>query len=194
MLNLDFTPEQEMLRDMARGLFAQLASHEVVRAMEDDPVGYPVAAVGAARRAGAAGAPAPGAVRRLGLVDARGRDPLRGARSIPCAHPSLRQLCARRRRARARWQSDAQKDEWLPKLASGEDIFTVAWNEPDNGFGPRGVELRAEPAGDGFTLSGTKFHVAFATSARRIVVLARTGDAEDASTCSSSTPPQPVSR
>jgi len=40
MLNLDFTEEQDMLREMVRGLLGQYASNEQVRAMEDDPVGY----------------------------------------------------------------------------------------------------------------------------------------------------------
>jgi alkylation response protein AidB-like acyl-CoA dehydrogenase len=39
------------------------------------------------------------------------------------------------------------------------------------------VQIRAVPDGDGFVLSGTKRHVAFARSAVCLVVLARTGDA-----------------
>ena len=39
-LNLDFTEEQDMLRDMVRGLLAQYADDEAIRALEDDPVGY----------------------------------------------------------------------------------------------------------------------------------------------------------
>jgi alkylation response protein AidB-like acyl-CoA dehydrogenase len=74
--------------------------------------------------------------------------------------------------------SDEQKNEWLPKIAKGEAILTPAWLEPDNGCGPRGVQMRAVPNGDGFTLTGTKMHVAFASSADRLVVLARTGDGE----------------
>ena len=54
--------------------------------------------------------------------------------------------------------------------------MTPAWLEPENGFGPRGVQLRAVPDGDGYVLSGTKRHVAFAKAATRLVVLARTGD------------------
>ena len=64
---------------------------------------------------------------------------------------------------------------------SGETILTPAWLEPENGSGPKGVQLRAEPDGDGLDRStGTKRHVAFASSAAGCVVLARTGDgAED---------------
>jgi alkylation response protein AidB-like acyl-CoA dehydrogenase len=75
--------------------------------------------------------------------------------------------------------TDEQRAGWLPRLASGEAIFTPAWLEPGGGFGPRGVQLRAEASGDGLVLSGTKQHVAFATSATRLVVLARTGAGPD---------------
>jgi len=40
-MDLDFTSEQEMLRDTAKRLFAEQATVAVVRAMEDHPVGYP---------------------------------------------------------------------------------------------------------------------------------------------------------
>ena len=60
---------------------------------------------------------------------------------------------------------------------TGEAILTPAWLEPENGFGPKGIQVRAVADGDGFVISGTKRHVAFASSATRLVVLARTGDA-----------------
>ena len=65
-------------------------------------------------------------------------------------------------------------------MASGEAILTPAWLEPENGFSPRGVETRATAAGSGFRLAGVKRHVAYASSADRLVVLARTGEADDA--------------
>ena len=55
-------------------------------------------------------------------------------------------------------------------------MLTPAWLEPENGFGPAGVQMRAEPDGDGYRLTGTKRHVAFASSATALVVLARTGE------------------
>ena len=60
---------------------------------------------------------------------------------------------------------------------SGEAILTPAWLEPENSSGPTGVQVRAVPDGDGWTITGTKRHVAFASSASQLVVLARTGDA-----------------
>ena len=137
MLNLDFTPEQEMLRDMARGLFAQLASHDVVRAMEDDPVGYPVPLWEQLGELGLLGLLLPEQYGGSGssmlegviLYEELGRSLAPTPHFVSCV------LAAG---ALVHGGSDAQKAEWLPKLASGEDIFTVAWNEPDNGFGPRG--------------------------------------------------------
>ncbi len=73
--------------------------------------------------------------------------------------------------------SDEQKQAWLPRLVTGEAILTPAWLEPENGFGQTGVQVRAVPDGDGFAITGTKRHVAFAKAAAALIVLARTGDA-----------------
>ena len=61
--------------------------------------------------------------------------------------------------------ADEQKASWLPRIVTGEAILTPAWLEPENGFGPTGVQVRAVADGDGFVLSGTKRHVAFAHAA-----------------------------
>jgi alkylation response protein AidB-like acyl-CoA dehydrogenase len=72
-----------------------------------------------------------------------------------------------------------QQAAWLPRIASGESILSVAWLEPDNGFSAKGVQLRATRDGDDLVLTGTKRHVPFASSAERLVTLVRTGDAPD---------------
>jgi alkylation response protein AidB-like acyl-CoA dehydrogenase len=60
--------------------------------------------------------------------------------------------------------SDAQKSKWLPRLAAGEAIGTVAFAEED-GWQPADWTLDA-----GSALSGTKAHVLFAGDADLIVV------------------------
>src|SRR4051794_41970031 len=40
-MELDFSPEQEMLREMVRGVCSTYAPLETVRALEDDATGYP---------------------------------------------------------------------------------------------------------------------------------------------------------
>jgi alkylation response protein AidB-like acyl-CoA dehydrogenase len=74
--------------------------------------------------------------------------------------------------------STAQR-ELVARIAAGDEIVTTAWLEPDGGFGPRGIRATATPDDDGFRLDGVKWHVPFASSATRIVVLARTSDADD---------------
>ncbi len=74
--------------------------------------------------------------------------------------------------------TDEQKQSWLPRIVSGDAIVTTAWLEPGNGFGPRGVQTRAVADGDGFVLDGVKWHVPFAKAATAMIVLARTGDAD----------------
>jgi alkylation response protein AidB-like acyl-CoA dehydrogenase len=75
--------------------------------------------------------------------------------------------------------SAEQKDRWLRAVATGEAILSPAWLEPENGFTARGVEVRATSTGTGLSLSGLKRHVAFASSADRLVVLARTGEGDE---------------
>ena len=41
-MDLEFTEEQEMLREMVRGVCSSYAPLETVRAIEDDPIGYPL--------------------------------------------------------------------------------------------------------------------------------------------------------
>jgi len=57
--------------------------------------------------------------------------------------------------------------------------MSPAWFEPENSCAPAGVQVRAVADGGGFSISGTKRHVAFAAASSRLVVLARTGEAPD---------------
>jgi alkylation response protein AidB-like acyl-CoA dehydrogenase len=76
--------------------------------------------------------------------------------------------------------TDEQKGRWLRPVASGEIVLTPAWLEPENGFSPDGVQVRATRVGDGLRLDGVKRHVGFAAAADGLVVLARTGEAAEA--------------
>lgn len=71
--------------------------------------------------------------------------------------------------------SDAQKKEFLPKIAEGKFIPTVAIAEASGRFDAGGVELAATKKGSGYTLTGEKFFVPDAHVADAIIVAARTG-------------------
>jgi alkylation response protein AidB-like acyl-CoA dehydrogenase len=70
--------------------------------------------------------------------------------------------------------SDAQKQEYLPKIASGEHIWTLAFTEPSARFDAEGIELEAKAAGDGFVLNGTKLFIRDAHVSDYMAVVART--------------------
>ena len=177
-MDLDWSEEQQVLRDMVRGVCAQYAPLEVVRQMEDDPTGYPAELWKQLGELGVTGLLIPeayggsgqGALEAAIVYEELGRS-LAPSPHFPSAVIGAGLLLAA--------GNAEQKQSWLPRVASGEAILTPAWLEPGGGFGPQGVQLRARREGDSFVLSGTKRHVLFASAATRLVVLARTGDAPE---------------
>lgn len=178
-MNLDFTEEQRVLRDMLRSVLAEHCKIEVVRRTEDDPIGYPEPLWKQLAEVGVVGILIPEAFGGAGqtLLDAAIAYEELGRALAPTPHFPSAVLGAGVLLAAG---SEAQQRAWLPRIASGEAILTPAWLEPDGSFRARGVQLRATPDGDGFRLTGHKRHVAFARAAAQLLVLARTGpgDAE----------------
>ncbi len=74
--------------------------------------------------------------------------------------------------------SDDQQRRLLPAIARGEQVVAYAATERDYSWGQEGVQLRATPAGPGWTLNGVKLFVHDAANAGTFLVLARTGDDE----------------
>src|SRR5690606_33105875 len=55
--------------------------------------------------------------------------------------------------------SEAQKQKYLPKLASGEWIGCFGLTEPNHGSDPGGMETRAVKTSDGYRLTGNKMWI-----------------------------------
>ena len=72
--------------------------------------------------------------------------------------------------------SEEQKQQWLPKIATGEIITSFALTEPDVGSDSGSVKTRAIRDGDTYRLSGTKRYITNADRADLFTVMARTGD------------------
>lgn len=172
-MDLDFSEEQQLLQDMAKSLLAEHSTIDIVREYEDDPKGYPdelwkqvseagLAGVLIAEEYGGAG---------MNLLDAAMIYEEFGRYMAPVPHFVSAVMSAG---ILGEAGSDAQKTEWLPKIASGDSILTPAWLERDRGFGERGIALPATADGDGFVLNGEKRHVNYALAAERMIVLART--------------------
>ncbi len=70
--------------------------------------------------------------------------------------------------------TEAQKEKWLPLLATGEKMCAVAATEPDYGSDVAGMKVSAKKTEGGWLINGVKTWCTFAGYADLIMVLART--------------------
>jgi (2S)-methylsuccinyl-CoA dehydrogenase len=82
-------------------------------------------------------------------------------------------------RALVKGGTEAQKNEWLPKLATAEVMAAVAVTEPDFGSDVAGLKVTATPAegvdgSPGYVINGVKTWCTFAARADALMLLART--------------------
>jgi alkylation response protein AidB-like acyl-CoA dehydrogenase len=164
-----FTEEQDELRATARAFLAERSSSERVRAAVESETGFDAetwkriggelgwTAVAIPEEHGGLGL---GAVELCALLEPMGE-------ALLCA-PFFASVCLGAQ-AILEAGSAAQKDEWLPAIAAGERIATLAFAGPD-GTEPA-IEARAN-GGDSL-LSGTAAQVIDGTSADVLVVVAR---------------------
>ena len=72
--------------------------------------------------------------------------------------------------------TDAQKEEYLPKLAKGEIIGSFGLTEPDAGSDPGAMKTKAIKVKGGYELTGTKTWISNAPFADVIIVWAKDED------------------
>jgi len=75
-----------------------------------------------------------------------------------------------------RWGSEDQKQEWLPRMATGEAIGCFGLTESDAGSDPGSMRTRARLDGDEWVLNGSKMWITNGTLAHVAVVWAQTDD------------------
>jgi alkylation response protein AidB-like acyl-CoA dehydrogenase len=174
-MDLDLSDEQELLRETVRGLCQRHAGLEVVRAMEDDPIGFPDKFWAALAESGILGLHLPEQYGGSGMtmVDAAVVYMELGRALSPSPHFASVVMSGGVLVAAG---SEEQKQTWLPRIASGEAIVTPAWLEPNRGYGEQGVAMRATRHGDRWQLTGRKRHVPFAKAAEALLTLARTDE------------------
>jgi alkylation response protein AidB-like acyl-CoA dehydrogenase len=84
----------------------------------------------------------------------------------------------------AKWGTGEQKDEWLPKLASGEALGCYALTEPGSGSDPSSLVSRAERDDGEWVISGSKIFITLGSWAGVALVFARTsGEGARGLTC-----------
>ncbi|MBA3233175.1 MAG: acyl-CoA dehydrogenase family protein [Propionibacteriales bacterium] len=75
-----------------------------------------------------------------------------------------------------RYGSDEQKQQWLPRMATGEAIGCFGLTESDFGSDPGGMRTRAKRVGSDWVLNGTKMWITNGAIADVAVVWAQTDD------------------
>ena len=172
-MDLGLTEEQQMLREFARDFLEKECPESLVRAIEEDEQGYSPALWRGMAEQGWQGLIVPEAYGGVGmtfmdlviLIEEFGRALVPGP-FIPTADAALVLLEA---------ASDAQKRRYLPPLAAGEQVWTIAFTEPSARFDAGGVGLRARRDGDSYVLNGVKAFIRDSHVADNLIVVARSG-------------------
>ncbi|HEY1491101.1 MAG TPA: isovaleryl-CoA dehydrogenase [Steroidobacteraceae bacterium] len=73
--------------------------------------------------------------------------------------------------------SDAQREQYLPRLLSGEHVGALAMSEPGAGSDVVSMQLRAERAGNDYVLTGRKMWITNGPDADVFLIYAKTADA-----------------
>ncbi len=174
-MNFTFTEEQEELRRQVRRFLEDKSPMTEVRRLMETPEGYDkgvweqmagqlgLQALAIPEEYGGAGF---SAVEQIVVLEEMGR-------VLLCA-PYLSTV-ALAANALILSGDDAAKKEYLPGIASGEIIATLAYTEESGRWDLDGVTLEARGSGGSFTLDGTKMFVLDGNTADLVLVAARTG-------------------
>ncbi len=156
-MDLRLSEEQQMLKKAAADFIAAECPPATTRQLEESEAGFSRDVWQKMGELGWMGLAIPEKYHGAGmsfqdlmaLVEEMGRSPLPGP-FLPTVISSFPILEA---------GTDAQKDEFLPKVASGELIFSPAFLEPSASYRATGVATKATTKGEGFVLNGTKLFV-----------------------------------
>ncbi len=172
-MDLGLTEDQEMLRSMAREFIEQETPRTFVRDMEEDDRGFTADMWQKIAQVGWLGLIVPeehgGTGQNLVDLGILLEEVGHGVMPGPFFNTALVTV------AILDAGSDAQKAEYLPRIAAGDLIATAAILEPYSRLDANGINLEAAASGDGYTLNGTKMFVENAHAADYLLVAARTG-------------------
>jgi alkylation response protein AidB-like acyl-CoA dehydrogenase len=177
-MNFGFTDEQELLRAEVRKFLDQSCPMDAVRELMETERGYSPDTWKQLAELGWLGLTIPEAHggAGLGFVDLVVLLEETGRSLFPS--PLLTTTLAARVLAEA--GSPEQQARFLPGLADGTRIGTLALLEASDRLSPEGIGLEGAPDADGFRLSGEKLYVPDAGNANLFLVAFRTGSAPDA--------------
>jgi alkylation response protein AidB-like acyl-CoA dehydrogenase len=176
-MNFGFTEEQELLRQEVRKLLDARAPMEAVRKIAETPEGFSRELWKEMGQLGWLGLTIPEAHGGAGLgwVDLVVLLEETGRTLFPSPLVATTLAAAAIRDA----GSAAQQARWLPRLADGSAIGTVALAERGDRFEAPAIQLAGRREGDGWALDGEKVGVLDGAAADLLVVSFRTGAGPD---------------
>jgi len=174
-MDFGFSEEQELLRGQARDFLDRQCPTAVVRTLMASERGYDDDMYRRMAELGWTAIPFPEEFGGLGLgmVDLTVVLEEMGRHVAPAPLQSAVGLAGM---TLLHGASDEQKKRWLPGLAEGTSVGTVALAESSGRWDASGVQLAARRDGAGYTLNGEKLYVTDAHVAEWMIVAARTGD------------------
>lgn len=176
-MDMDFSSEQKQLRDSARRFMEKEYPLAVVNALEKDPLGYSPKLWQDMADLGWTGLPLPEAHGGSAMQTVDVVLLTREFGRVMCPSPYIPTVLLAGG-ALSALGSEQQQERFLPGIVAGDTILGFALQERGGGFGPGSVCTTAEASADGgFVLNGEKRFVEFGASAKRILVVARTGAA-----------------
>jgi alkylation response protein AidB-like acyl-CoA dehydrogenase len=173
-MDLGLDEQQEMLKNFARDFLEKECPEQLVRAMEEDEKGYSPELWQKMAQQGWMGLIIPENYGGTGmnicelvvLLEEFGRALVPGPFISTVVLGSVPIMEA---------GTEEQKQQFLPKIASGELIMTMALTEPSAKWTADGVQMEAKKEGNDYVLNGTKLFVQDAHVSDYMVVAARTG-------------------
>ncbi|MDH4246458.1 MAG: acyl-CoA/acyl-ACP dehydrogenase, partial [Deltaproteobacteria bacterium] len=172
-MNFALSEEQQMLQQMAKDFVGRESSLKRIRALREDPLGFSREVWRKMAELGMLGITLPesdggqgmGMVEMVVVMEELGR----GLMPEPMLSTVLLGANALRYGGSA-----AQRKAWLPRVAAGEALLTLAYQEVQSRYEPFDVVTQAKKSGKGWTLQGEKIFVPDAEAADVLVVTART--------------------
>lgn len=76
--------------------------------------------------------------------------------------------------------SEEQKQDWIPKLVSGEAVSAIAMTEPGTGSDLQSVKTTARKDGNHYVINGSKTYITNGQNADVVIVVAKTNPGEGA--------------
>jgi alkylation response protein AidB-like acyl-CoA dehydrogenase len=165
--------EQEMLRNSARDFLTKECPKTLIRQMETDDKGFPENLWKGMADLGWMGLGFPEQYSGSGmtfldlaiLIEELGRAIVPSPFLPTVVYCGLPILAA---------GTDEQKKQFLPKIAKGDMIMTLALTEPSASWDASGIATKAAAEGDHFVINGTKLFIPDAHIADYMLVVART--------------------